>query len=462
MNSSGQPGTTINFAESGILRCGKFEDGKAVAVNTMRTYFINKEKHALPVVSIVTEPETFTRGIYHSNIPFGSDPCSNPSSNPVCKDTVILIHVDFFEPNGEFAWSAPGGLEMMGGWTRVAPKKSVKVSFREKYGQKNIKYPLFPKFGERKYKDFVLRNFGNNWNRDYVRDRLAAELTEGLGIDYMKGRYVAVYYNGNYWGIHDMRERANKNYFDTNYGIEENNLNLFKNYFYVKVGSDSSYWALVEKLENSTDAKANYDLIDKEIDIENFTNYFISQIYFDNRDWPGNNVRMWKTNVPGAKWKYFLFDVDFGFGGEMYYSSQRGNCSMMELVTSTGETCTSEDGWPIHYSVSPVGKGLKTTIIMIKLLENPDYRKYFREQAEKLLTTNFEPTRVKAKVDELMAELPVVETDRDKDRWNYNNPYWTYTPSTTNNTLKDWVTARSAKVQAEMKSYFKSKWNEDF
>ena len=75
---------------------------------------------------------------------------------------------------------------------------------------------MFPDYPElKKFKGLILRNFGNSFGRDYIRDRLASSISEGLGVDYQRGRFVVVYYNGKYFGLHDMRERSNEYYFET-------------------------------------------------------------------------------------------------------------------------------------------------------------------------------------------------------------------------------------------------------
>ena len=50
------------------------------------------------------------------------------------------------------------------------------------------------------------------------------------------------------------------------------------------------------------------------IDIQSFLTYQAFQIYIDNRDWPGNNIKFWRDNRVGGKWRWILYDTDFGFG----------------------------------------------------------------------------------------------------------------------------------------------------
>ena len=42
--------------------------------------------------------------------------------------------------------------------------------------------------------------------------------------------------------------------------------------------------------------------------------YEAFQIFVDNRDWPGNNIKFWRDHRVGGKWRWILFDTDFGFG----------------------------------------------------------------------------------------------------------------------------------------------------
>ena len=48
--------------------------------------------------------------------------------------------------------------------------------------------------------------------------------------------------------------------------------------------------------------------------INNFIDYYIAQIYYANTDWPGNNIKFWSPHTADGKWKWILYDTDFGFG----------------------------------------------------------------------------------------------------------------------------------------------------
>ncbi|MCL2260224.1 MAG: CotH kinase family protein, partial [Fibromonadales bacterium] len=308
-NSPIKPGNVIVLDTNSMLYCAQLNPGAGIYPSDpiMRTYIISSKiggarRPSLPIVSIAA-PSNF-KSIY--------DGISQNSG-----DFEMLIHVDFFESNVVHQWSHPAELGPMGSASRAWPKKPVRVSFREKYGVKNIQYRLFPDDPppkDLKYKHFVLRNNGNNWENDYIRDMLMTSLTEGLDIDYQKGRAVIVYYNGRYYGIHNLRERSNSDYFETNYKINENYINLVKivdptvnsSGLEVSRGSAADYQSILTWLNSITTlSNADLETLKERIDVDNFTNHFQSRIFYNDRDWPGKNVKVWNTtNSASTKWRF--------------------------------------------------------------------------------------------------------------------------------------------------------------
>ncbi len=51
------------------------------------------------------------------------------------------------------------------------------------------------------------------------------------------------------------------------------------------------------------------------MDVNQYLNYLIAEIYSANADWPGNNLKLWRPRTPDGRWRWMLFDTDFGFGG---------------------------------------------------------------------------------------------------------------------------------------------------
>lgn len=384
------------------MRCSQFKSGAFPSEAILRTYIIGERKPNLPVVSIAIDPiQMFdsTSGIYATGL--------NASSNypyfgaNYWEEIEFPVQIDFFENGAKFAWTYPASLGIFGNYSRANPKKSVVIEFKEKSGQKNLKYALFPEYPElQKFKNFILRNNGGNFGKDYIRDMLMSSLTDGLGLDYQKGRAAIVYYNGKYFGIHNLRERSNAEYFETNYGIDKNNIDLVKGNGEVSHGSDADFQSILSWL-NGLNAMSDADVaeLSKKIDLNNYTNYIQSEIYFLNKDWLANNLKRWRSNLPETKWKWFLYDTDFGFGG---YDDPPG-VKMFDFAT---EANGPEYPNPPH-----------STLITRRLFANENYRNTFINRFSFLLATQFAPANVSAKINSLMQAI-ASEIPLDQKRWN--------------------------------------------
>jgi len=436
-NSSLKPGDAITLAKTAILRCAQFASGAYPSEPVMRTYIVGRLPD-LPIVSIAVDPvEMFdsAEGLYSPGLnpgsPNGSPPY--PAAN-FWRETELLTHIDFFEKNSRHAWSYPAGLRIFGNYSRANPKRSVVITFREKYGQKNLRYNLFPSHPNlNKFKHFILRNNGNNYPNDYIRDMLMTSLTEGLGVDYQKGRAVVVYYNGEYYGIHNLRERSNSDYFETNYDIDEDYIDLVKVSGEVSQGSDADYKDIMSWLEGVTLTDANLKELERRIDIDNFTNHFQSRIYYNDRDWPGNNMKRWRSNSPPSKWKFFMYDTDHGFGSYGSSNQETFGLSMLEVVTAP-----NGPNWP-----NPP----QSTFLLRKLLGNSGYKNAFINRFSLLIATYFAPAKVNARIDALMADIQT-EISYDQAKWGAKDQ-WLGLSS-----IKSFGNNRPAEMQAEIQAFF--------
>src|SRR5690606_31774130 len=92
--------------------------------------------------------------------------------------------------------------------------------------------------------------------------------------------------------------------------------------------------------------QTHFDYIQTRIDVENFMDYQIAQIFVGNADWPANNVKLWRSkneyNPTAGKgkdgrWQWLMYDTDYSLG--IYGGSfTRDNLSFA--------TSTSGPTWP--------------------------------------------------------------------------------------------------------------------
>ena len=427
--------TTLSIDTTTTLRCAVFTPGALPGDEVTRTY-VQDDPRAVTVVFVTADPNSLfdpDTGIYmEGNLAQEAPPHYGAN---YWLDKEIPVVVELFEPiTNEPAFVKRAGLKIFGNYSRQNAKKSVAITFREKYGDSRLKYQLFPDFPELKeFKVFLLRNNGGNFGADYVRDRVASSISEGLGVDYQRGRGAIVYYNGEYFGIHSIRERSNEYYFETHYGYNPDEIDLVKADNSVSAGSAVDYIALMEWLEDHhLNKKDNYDYLASQIDVDNYLNYMHTEIFSDNRDWPANNQKKWRRTNPKTPWKWFLYDLDFGFGND--YSEYK-DMNIFDFVTSD-----EGPSWP---------NGPENTLLLRRLLENDDFKAAFINRMMVLLSMNFEGKRVRARLAACMSEIGTEEV-RDQTRWNLR-------PSRMIHNLADmesFAEERQAVVRDEMREHF--------
>ena len=391
------------FYSTKTIRCALFKADSALSEEVIRTY-VFEVPPTIPAVFLTADPNSLfdpDTGIYME----GTEPDSENVEHwqNYWQDKEIPVFVELMELDSKKpAFAERAGLKIFGGVSRGRPKKSVAIAFRKEYGASHLRYVLFPEFPYlKKFNNFILRNNGNNFDRDYIRDRLASSISEGLGVDYQRGRFVVVYYDGEYYGIHDLREKSNEHYFETHYGIKAEEVDLVRANNSASAGSSSDYYAMLNWLEsNHLDNEKNYGYIADQIDIDNYISYMQTELFADNRDWPANNIKKWRGTNPVTKWKWFLYDLDFGFG---YGSSYTNNVF---------EFATAENGenWP---------NGPRHTLLFRRLLENEEFKAAFINRMAVLLNMNFESSRVLAQIKKMMAEIES-EIPRDQKRWGHS------------------------------------------
>jgi hypothetical protein len=349
-------------------------------------YLINAY-HSLPVVSIQTEPNNlFDRdtGIFmmgpkaSSKKPFkGANFWSNKE---------VLAHLEYFE-NGKSQLKQNIGIRVFGGYSRSNDQKSITLVSRKKYGKKKMNHKFFKTRKFSSYKTLILRNSGNDFNKSMLRDAYYTTVCRNIGVDVQASQPTVVYINGSYWGIMNLREKLNENYLKQHHDINKDSLDLLKHRYDRQHGSNKDYRALLKWLETadlSTKEDSLYFV--KRVDIENFMNYNIAEVFCDNRD-AGGNIRYYRDGKDG-KWRWILFDVDAGLnnGANKGYKSN----------TLKKMTTYSDEAWP-----NPAW----STFIIRKILENPNWKKKYIQLFHYHLNTTFNPQRTIKILDSMEANI---------------------------------------------------------
>ena len=426
--------TELNVASTTVLRCASFVPGALPGDVVNRTY-VFETAPSTPVVFLTGDPNSLfdpDTGIYMDG-PNAAAKEPHYGAN-YWSDTEIPIFVELLEKGtNQPAFAENAGLKIFGNYSRANAKKSVAITFREKYGNKRLKYQLFPEFPElKKFKSFILRDNGSNFHNEYFRDMLATSISEGLGVDYQRGRASVVFYNGEYFGIHNIRERSTEHYFETHYDYDPDNIDLLKADNSASTGSGVDYQKMMDWLEdNHLDKEENYAQVAAQIDVDNFMNYVHLETFVDNRDWPGNNLKKWRVSNPATPWKWFVYDTDFGFAS-----------GMSAFNDNIFEFAAAENGsnWP---------NGPEYTLLLRRMLENPGFRMAFINRMSTLLSMNFSSARVKARMKKLMSDIEA-EIPRDQKRWGHNSSYM----EREFGKMEEFAEDRPGVILSELREYF--------
>lgn len=488
--------TPKQITENTVIRCSEFVNGQP-ADTTTQTYFINETVN-MPVVALtVNHHDMFdsTDGLYATGpltnnagggmwggfpgMGVGGDDDNNPKCTEPCKqanfwkDDELPVHVEFFE-NGSATktknWEIDAGISIIGNYSRYKPKKSVAIKMdNDIYGDKVLKYSLFKTRPEaKKFKSFNLRNNGNRFWTDYTADAMLTSLMEGTEVDYQRSRQVVVFYNGEYFGIHDMRERLNRHFAETNYGIDSKSINVVKNCSNGDKGyldgwcpsgtngaSADEFAQLVRTINNGNFAGENnqsYEQVKSKLNVASFAQYMIAEMYIHNGDWPNNNIRAWGSPQNGQPFKFMIFDVDHGYGfspGIMGFDVENQNMFQWVLGSATESGNQGNQG-----GIGGWGGGGNTAIgnMLKRLLTNSDFKRLFINQACILLNDYLTYDHVQKTQQSMMSTIPSSEQSRDEQRWPRNQSNYNWAPDGSD--LFRFARNRTESMRQEIEQYF--------
>ncbi len=359
------------------------------------TYFIG-DSSSLPVFSVSTHPDHFfdtLTGIYvlgpnadSANFPyFGAN---------FWEDWERPLHIEYFVDSVK-VFDQNVGVEIFGGWSRGHPMKSLKFKAKDIYGEDHMNYKFFKDKDLSSFKHLILRTSGGDFNRTHFLDAFNQQVVKGhTDLDLQYYQPVLLYINGEYWGVHNLRERMSPKYVEDNYGYNEDEITMLEAWGTLIVGDQSDFNTLDTEI-SSTDmsVQANFDQYIQNFDYNSYIDHFAFQNYIANWDWPQNNVKLWKKNDIG-KYRFMVYDTDISLG----------------LIIPADSNMIS------RMAVGHVGN----TRMFYSFLSNEGFRNYFANRSADLMNTIYRPWYVHKIIDSLKANIEP-EMPRQFMRWPTNN-----------------------------------------
>lgn len=307
----------IEVSSTTIFRAISYCDTLLPMMPVTQSYLFANHEITLPVFSLVTDPYNLydeNYGIYVEG-PNAEEADPHFGAN-YHKDWERPMHVELFWPDGSTGICQNAGVKIAGAWSRAHPQKSFAFHARSAYGKNKFDCKLFNDKDITEFKSFLLRNSGNDWYNTMFRDALITGLVSKNNIDIQAYQPAVVFLNGKYWGILNIREKINEHYVANNYNwVDADEVDLLENGGSLVHGMTSHYDAVKSYLNSRSMSDAdNYKYISTQIDIDEFIEYMVLELYCNNGDWPGNNCKLWHPQIEGGRWRWIAYDTDFGFG----------------------------------------------------------------------------------------------------------------------------------------------------
>lgn len=424
----------IVFNSNTNIRAKAFANGMLPSAIATSSYIYNDNDHnecggfTVPVVSITVDDRYFNDNqigmmVQGSNGKRGEKTCTMFNAANYNNDWQRPVNFEYFE-NGEQVVSQELEATVEGGCSRTYTVKSISLKASKKTGADLVDYHLFKMKPDLYHQTIYLRNGGqgadagagmNMWgggmfgpgqggpgqgqqqqqqktDKVKFRDALMQAFGTNMNIDYQAYQPVAYYINGEYMGMMALMERTNSSYVEANHGVDGDNIDMVtlsdQLGINVSKGTLDAYNSLISFLEsNDTQTEEYYAEACRRMDMDEYIEYQILEQFICNADWPGNNTKIWRERKDGSRFRWILFDTDYGFGHDGALNSQS---NMITWCRGEGKT-----NW---------GNNQQWMTTMFKhLSDNPQFAKKFTTKYLIHLSTTLTENRLRAVYDSIVS-----------------------------------------------------------
>ncbi len=311
--------TPLTINKTTTVRAKLFCEGYLSNRATTHSYIFHPRALTLPVISIVTDHKYF----YDNKIGIYVNGSYQSGKKNYQFDWRRPVNIEYFAgKNTESEINQLCETRIQGGASRDSKYKSLVMYANKRFGKKRLKYEFFPdqKPGMTDFKSVILRNAGNDFDYLYMRDAIIQRtMAKHTDLDWQAWRPCIIYLNGTYMGMLNIRERSTGDNIYSNYdGLED--IDMIENWNQLKEGDTNNWEAFKQFYAEHGHTLEEYE---RWIDWREFINLMVMNLFYNNQDFPGNNIVMWRPRVDNGVWRFVAKDTDFGLG--LYGSSSSYN-----------------------------------------------------------------------------------------------------------------------------------------
>ena len=407
-----------NVVKNFIIKSKVVKEGESSNVVT-KVYYVNNNRnfdYTLPIFNIAIDSDIifgYENGLWVPGLTFDNWRLENPdldaqyntASNYLISgsesERQISLNV-FYNRNEVINQNA--GMRLHGNATRSNPNKSVRFYAKSGYGKSSFNYLFFNNYDVKKYKRIILRNSGSDTYTTLMLDGFLQTSVKHLNFETQEYQPVISFVNGEYNGIFNLRERFDEKYFEEIFDINEDDLDFYENAGEVSNGTEDFYKEFISMLLNSNyESNDAFERLNEKVDFENFTDYYASQIFFGNSDWPHNNNEFWRKRVD------YTPDAPYGHDGRLRWVMKDLDLSF-DSYSVNNNSLEDAFGLTIHNDI-------RHTLLINKATENLAYKNYFINRFADLINTTFVSNRM---INQVNAAASVLEPEIEEhiNRWN--------------------------------------------
>ena len=356
-----------------VIRAAVFDENDSCVSQVMtNSYFIRAlgcNTHGLPAVSLCADSLDlfdYERGIFVPGIHFDSlNPYFTGNYCMKGREWERICNIEYYELDNSGV-NQQVGLRTHGKKARYQGQKGMKIYAREEYGKKRLKHRFFETLPIDKFKHLCLKPYMSAWNGSGCKDYIVSRMAQHINVESLASRACVLFLNGEYWGIYYVAEKPDERFLEDHFGVNIDSVNLINIWNELECGNSDNFYALRTWMEQADlSDEEQYSYAESQIDIPNFIDYYVLELFSANLDWPATNTRMWQLG--DGKWRWIFYDGD-------------ACLEALSFDVFANATYDGDEGYP---------SSRRATLFFRRLLENESFREQFVHRFNELVSTRF-------------------------------------------------------------------------
>ena len=235
-----------------------------------------------------------------------------------------ICSVEYLLPDGTRGFQEDCKIETHGNSSRTPTrmqKHSLRLTFSSEVGIGKLRYNLFPDSPVDEFNKLVLRAcFTDSWalaswsaaryrpnDSLYMRDVWMKETFGAMGQQTSYGNFVHLYVNGVYFGLHNLTERIEDDFYADHVGGDKEDWEVNAD-----LGTPGPLWnSMISTLNGPISTPAGYDAAKAKIDVTNYADWVILHFFGDAEDWPVKNSYAAANAISGdGRYRFNVWDQE--------------------------------------------------------------------------------------------------------------------------------------------------------